>query len=71
MITKGGRRERDKLGDWDEQIHTTICRTNNQQGPTYRTGDYIQYLGITHDGKESEIICLYLSICFTFLYTRN
>ena len=25
---------KDKLGIWDEQIYTTICKTNNQQGPT-------------------------------------
>ena len=25
---------RDKLGDWDLQIHTTICKIDQQQGPT-------------------------------------
>ena len=25
---------RDKLGVWDEQIHTTIYKTDKQQGPT-------------------------------------
>ena len=28
---KGGR---DKLGVWDEQIHTTVYKTDKQQGPT-------------------------------------
>ena len=36
MFTKGetwgGRR--DKLGAWDEHIHTTIFKIDNQQGPT-------------------------------------
>ena len=34
MITKGGRGRRDKLGVWDEQIHTTIYKIDKQQGPT-------------------------------------
>ena len=27
-------RGRDKLGVWDQQIHTTIYKIDNQQGPT-------------------------------------
>ena len=39
MVTKGGwggegRRGRDKLGVWDEHIHTTRYKIDNQQGPT-------------------------------------
>ena len=30
----GGRGGRDKLGVWDERIHTTIYEIGNQQGPT-------------------------------------
>ena len=30
---KGGG-ERDKLGVWDENIHTTMFKIDNQQGPT-------------------------------------
>ena len=33
MVTKG-KREGDKLGIWDEQIHTTIYKIGKQQGPT-------------------------------------
>ena len=25
---------RDKLGDWDKHVHTTIYKIDNQQGPT-------------------------------------
>ena len=25
---------RDKSGAWDKQMHTTICKTDDQQGPT-------------------------------------
>ena len=25
---------RDKLGSWDQQIQTTICKIDKQQGPT-------------------------------------
>ena len=34
MATKGEGGERDKLGAWDEYIHTTIYEIDNQQGPT-------------------------------------
>ena len=29
-----GKETSDKLGVWNEQIHTTIYKTDNQQGPT-------------------------------------
>ena len=32
-VTKQGG-SRDKLGDWDWHIHTTLYKTDNQQGPT-------------------------------------
>ena len=31
---KAGGKGGDKLGVWDEQIHTTIYKTDNQQRPT-------------------------------------
>ena len=31
---RGNMRGRDKSGSWDEHIHTTIYKTDNQQGPT-------------------------------------
>ena len=31
---RGKERGRDKLGGWDEQIHTTIYKIDNQQGHT-------------------------------------
>ena len=34
MATKGKRWGRDKLGAWDENIHTAIFKTDNQQGRT-------------------------------------
>ena len=33
MVTKG-EGWRDKLGVWHQDIHTAICKTDNQQGPT-------------------------------------
>ena len=29
MVTKGERESRDKLGDWDWHVHTTIYKTDN------------------------------------------
>ena len=34
MVTGGGGGQGDKLGDWNGHIHTTICKIDNQQGPT-------------------------------------
>ena len=34
MVTKGESSGRDKLGVWDEQIHTTVYKIDEQQGPT-------------------------------------
>ena len=36
MVTKGESRGRDKLGGWDEQIHTTVYKIDKHQGPTVR-----------------------------------
>ena len=56
MVTKGGRRKRDKLdklGVWDKHIHNTIYKINNKV-PVYNTGNYMQYPAINHNGKEYE-----------------
>ena len=34
MVTKGERWGRDKLGDWEWHIHTTIYKMDNYYGPT-------------------------------------
>ena len=33
MVTKEERQGRDKLGGWNEQIHITIYKIDNQKGP--------------------------------------
>ena len=33
MVTKEERRGRDKFGIWDQQILTTVYKTDKQQGP--------------------------------------
>ena len=40
MVTKGETlwTVRDKLGDWDWHIHTTMYRTDNQKELPYSTG---------------------------------
>ena len=45
---------RDKLVVWDEHIHTTIYKTDNQQRCTVQ-----QYFGITQMGGEFEKEWLY------------
>ena len=64
MVTKG---ERDKLGVWDQQIQTTIYKTDkNNKALLYNTGNYIQYPVISHNGIENEkriymYICIYMN----------
>ena len=33
MVTTGERREREKLGLWDRQIHSSVHTVDKQQGP--------------------------------------
>ena len=46
----------DKLGVWDQQIHTTIYKIDKQQGPTVQHNIlyYTEYLVTNHNGKEYE-----------------
>ena len=44
---------RDKLGIWNYKMHTAIYKINNKD-ILYSTGNYIQYLVITNNRKESE-----------------
>ena len=47
------------LSVWDQQILTTIYKTDKQQGPTaYSTEIYIQDPIINHNGKEKNM-CTY------------
>ena len=59
MVTKGERGGRDKLGIWDYQMHTTINKINNKD-LLYSTGNYIQYLVINYNGKESKKEYIYI-----------
>ena len=45
-----------------------IYKIDNQQGPTVQQGNYIHYLAITYNEKESEkeYICIYLYINESF-----
>ena len=63
MATKRESVEReDKLGIWDQHIHTTINKIDNQQGPTVKKWDFIQYFIITHREKnlEKNIYIIYI-----------
>ena len=45
----------DKLGVWNQEIHTTVYKIDKQCGPTVQHREnYIQYLIINHNGKEYE-----------------
>ena len=48
MVTKGARGGRDKLGDWDWHIHTTIYKINKDL--LYSTGNSTQYSVMTYMG---------------------
>ena len=58
--------ERNNLGVWDQQIQTTIYKTDKQDRHpcTHSTGNCIQYLVINYTGKECEkeyvCVCVYI-----------
>ena len=47
MVPGGDGGRRDRLGVWDWHVHTAIFKIDNQQGPTYSTGNVAQYSVIT------------------------
>ena len=68
MITKREKGRGNKLGVWNQQIQTTIHEINNKDLLyMYSTGDYIQYLIINYNRKESEkqYVCITESLCCT------
>ena len=67
---KKGKVGGDKLGNSDQQIHTIIYKINNKD-LLYSTGNYIQYLIITYNRKESEKeyihLCIYIYM-YVYIY---
>ena len=53
-LPKGEGGGRDKLGIWDQHIHTTAYKIDKQQGLLVQTGNHNQYSIVTYLGKESE-----------------
>ena len=56
----GGRRMDWEFGISRCKLLLNIYRMDNQQGPPYSTGNYIQYPVINHNGKEYEKECIYM-----------
>ena len=50
-----------KLEVWDQQIQTTIYKVNSKN-LQYSTENYLQYLVITYNGKESEKTYIYMCV---------
>ena len=82
MVTRGKREQgKDKLRVWDQQIQTTMYKTDTQQGPTVWHRNYIWCPTINHNGKEYEKECMYIYAhththththkTESFCYTRN
>lgn len=46
------KREKDKLGDWDQQIHSAIYMIGNQQGPAVYHRKLCQYSVVAYVGKH-------------------
>ena len=71
---------KDKLGVWDQQIHTTIHKIDKQQGPAIQHRELISISSnlIEKNLKKNVCVCVYIyihtyihkteSLC---LYTRN
>ena len=45
---------RDKVGIWDWRMQATVYKIDNNKVLLYSTGNYIQYLVVNNNGKESE-----------------
>ena len=46
---------RDRMGGWDWHVHTTICKTDNEEEPTVAQGTLLSSLyAITQMGKKFE-----------------
>ena len=56
----GSKGERDKLGDWDWHIYTTIYKIGNNKDLLYSTGNSTQYSVMTYMGKESKKEWIYV-----------
>ena len=52
--------KRDKLGVWDEYIHTTVYKTDGQQGTTVQ---YVELYSIICNDLCGERICKGIDIC--------
>ena len=57
----------DKSVIWNQQMHTIIYKINNKD-LLYSTGNYIQYLIITCNRKESEKEYIHLCIFIIYIY---
>ena len=68
--------ERDKLGIWNEQIHITIFKTDQQQGPTIQHRELYSipcnnlYKIIMEKSLKKSVYKKYITE-FTLLYTCN
>ena len=62
-------RKWDGWGVWGWQMQTATFRMQSNEGPLYSKGNYIQSLGIDHDGRQYEkknvYICTTGSLCCT------
>ena len=62
MVTKGERRGRNKLGVWDQQIHTTMYKTDKTTRSYCIAQGTIFNTLITYNGKESEKEYIYICV---------
>ena len=62
MITQGVRGGRNKLGDLDCHVHTTIYKTDNQQEPTVGHRNSTQYPVMLYMGQESKTEWVYVYV---------
>ena len=58
---------RDELGVWEQQMQTIIYRMDKQQGPTFYTGNYIQYPMLNYNGKEQENVYIYIYVYMKYI----
>ena len=60
----------EKMGSLGLAVANYTHRMNKQKAPTvYSTGNYVQYPGINHNGKEYKNECIHMCNSVTLQYT--
>ena len=67
----GGRKGRDGLRVWEQQVQTVMLRMDNSKVLLNSTGNCTQSLGVNHNGKAHKEECMYVYNWVTLQHNRS